>query len=153
MITLKIRRPTLRYYRNKSPRSHGISMNLVPISAVLLWSWSPSLQCYCQLCPHYRGYCGKTVIPIPVQLSTGCPSCRPTNSGKKDIRPLKNLKTNSIKALLNKPLHRHDHKYAHCPSYWHYKINASFNQQTIAVQWNRTTHLVCCITSGPSIHH
>jgi len=32
---LKIRRPTPQYYRNKSPRSHGITVNLVPIPAVL----------------------------------------------------------------------------------------------------------------------
>ena len=35
MITLKIRGPTPRYYRNKSPRSHGITVKLVPIPAVL----------------------------------------------------------------------------------------------------------------------
>ena len=72
MITLKIRRPTLWYYRNKSPRSHGITMHLVPVPAVLPWSWSPSPWCYCELSPLLRsncGYCGKTVIPIPVQLS------------------------------------------------------------------------------------
>ena len=32
---LKIRRPTPRYHRNKSPRSHGITVKLVPIHAVL----------------------------------------------------------------------------------------------------------------------
>jgi len=32
---LVIRRPTPRYYRNKSPRSHGITVNLVAVPAVL----------------------------------------------------------------------------------------------------------------------
>jgi len=63
---LKIRRPSPRYYRNKSPHSHGITVNLVPVPALLPWSWSPSPRCYRELYPHYRG---KTVIAIPVQLS------------------------------------------------------------------------------------
>ena len=69
MITLKIRRPTPRYYRNKSPRSHGITVNLVPVPAVLPWSWSPSLWCYRELCPHYHGVtavsAGKPWSPSP----------------------------------------------------------------------------------------
>jgi len=67
MITLKIRRPTPWYYRNKSPRSHGITVKLVPIPAVLPWTLSP-------LPRSNRGYRGKTVIPVPVQLSCGLPS-------------------------------------------------------------------------------
>jgi len=55
MITLKIRRPTPRYYRNKSPRPQGITVNLVPVPAVLPWSWSPSARCYRELCSHYHG--------------------------------------------------------------------------------------------------
>ena len=55
--------PTLRYYRNKSPRSHGITVKLVPIPAVLPWTMSPLPQ-------SNRGYRGKTVIPISVQLSS-----------------------------------------------------------------------------------
>ena len=73
MITWKIRRPTPRYYHNKSPRSNGITMNLVPVPAVLPWSWPPSSRCYRELSPlprSNRGYCKKTVIPIPMQLST-----------------------------------------------------------------------------------
>jgi len=68
---LKIRRPTPRYYRNKSPRSHGrpIAVNLVPVPAVLPWSSSPSPRCYRELCPHYRGVtavtAGKPWSPSP----------------------------------------------------------------------------------------
>ena len=69
MITLKIRRPIPRYYRNKCPRSHGITVNLVPVPAVLPWSWSPSSRCYHELCPHYHGVttvtAGKPWSPSP----------------------------------------------------------------------------------------
>jgi len=76
MITLKIRRPTLR--------------NLVPVPAVLPWSWSPSPRCYHELCPHYRGVTAVTTgkpwspspcssllwinsLTFPVFRSSGCP--------------------------------------------------------------------------------
>jgi len=59
---LKIRRPTPRYYRNKSARSHSITAKLVPVPAVLPWTLFP-------LPRSNRGYRGKTVILIPVQLS------------------------------------------------------------------------------------
>ena len=39
----------------ESPRSHGITVNLVPVPAVLPWSWSPSPRCYRKLRRHYRG--------------------------------------------------------------------------------------------------
>ena len=69
MITFKIRRPIPRYYRNKSPRSHGITVNLDPVPVVLPWSWSPSPQCYRELCPHCRGVtvvtAGKPWSPSP----------------------------------------------------------------------------------------
>ena len=79
---LKIRRLTPRYYRNKSPRCHGITVKLVPILAVLPWTLSPLLR-------SNRGYRGKTVIPIAVQLFTSvlwrCWLC-----GRKGIRPVNN---------------------------------------------------------------
>ena len=56
MITLKIRRPTPRYYRNESPRCHGITMHLVPIPAVLLWTLF-------SLPRSNRGYRGKSPSP------------------------------------------------------------------------------------------
>ena len=74
---LKIRRPTPQYYRNKSPRSHGIIVNLVPV--VLPWSWSPSPWCYRELCPHYRG-----VTAGKPWSSSPCSSLAPSRGGNPD---------------------------------------------------------------------
>jgi len=74
LSALKIRRPTPRYYRNKSPHSHGFTVNLVPVHAVLPWSWSPFPRCYCELCPHYRRLtavtAGKPWSPSPCSSLT-----------------------------------------------------------------------------------
>ena len=51
------------YYCELGPHPHGTTVKLVPIPAVLPWTLSPSQR-------SNRGYCGKTVIPIPMQLST-----------------------------------------------------------------------------------
>jgi len=72
---LKIRRPTpqqtplTRYYRELGPRPRGTTVKLVPIPVVLPWPLSP-------LPWSNRGYCGKTMIPIPTQVFIGNASAR-----------------------------------------------------------------------------
>jgi len=58
--------PLPRYYRELGPRPRGTTVKLVPILAVLPWTLSP-------LPRSNHGYLGKTMIPIPVQLSG--PNC------------------------------------------------------------------------------
>ena len=60
-------------------RYRGTTANAVPIPAVLPWTLSPSpllprcpSQSLTPLTRCYRGYCGNTVIPIPMQLSSVC---------------------------------------------------------------------------------
>ena len=54
--------PLPRYYRELGPRPRGTTVKLVPIPVVLPWTLSPLPRSNC-------GYHGKTVIPIPMQLS------------------------------------------------------------------------------------
>jgi len=68
------------------PRSHGITVNLVPVPAVLPWSWSPSPRCYRQLCPHYRGVTAVTAGK-PWSPSPWSPSLPPTAWHRTDSLP------------------------------------------------------------------